>query len=174
MGISILNGLFLVEARASGARFDATLTLGRMTSFLAPRDLRRLKNALAAVDASAVSALVALGDKVPDYMDKFLVALGATRLDALDASAFEGAQLIHDMNEPLPEALRDQYDAVIDGGTLEDVFNVPTAFRNAMDAVKVGGHLFAILPANNWCGHGFINTARNFSIACFVPTTDLK
>jgi SAM-dependent methyltransferase len=73
----------------------------------------------------------------------------------MDASDFEGATILQDLNEPLESGLHDQFDAVVDSGTLEHVFNIPTAFKNAMDALKVGGHFFAGLPANNWCGHGF-------------------
>jgi hypothetical protein len=166
LGVSILNGLFLVEARAAGARFDATLTLGRMAGFLAPRDWRRLTKALAVIDPLAAGAL---GSEVPVFMDEFFIGLGARRLDAIDASDFEGAQLTHDMNEPLPESLRGQSDAVVDGGTLEHVFNVPATFRNAMDALKVGGHFFAILPANNWCGHGFYQFSAEFFYRVFCP-----
>lgn len=164
MGISILNGLFLVEARAAGARFDSTLTLGRMAAFLAPRDWRRLSAALAIIDPQAARIV---GTEVPIFMDDFFAALGTKRLDAIDASNFEGAQLVLDMNEPLPDSLRGQYDAVVDGGTLEHVFNVPTAFRNAMDALKTGGHLFATLPANNWCGHGFYQYGADFFYRVF-------
>lgn len=158
MGISILNGLFLVEARANGAHFDATLTLGRLASFLSPRDWRRLANALG--DALIV-------DDNSTYMDSFLAALGARRLDVLDADMFEGAQLVHDLNKALPETLLGQYDAVVDGGTLEHVFNVPTAFRNAMDALKIGGHFFGVLPANNQCGHGFYQFSAEFFYRVF-------
>jgi hypothetical protein len=64
-------------------------------------------------------------------------------------------------------ARKSRYDAVVDGGTLEHVFNVPVAFRNAMDAVKVGGHFFATLPANNQCGHGFYQFSTEFFYRVF-------
>lgn len=164
MGVTILNGLFLVEARAAGARFDATLTLGRINCFLTPTDLRRIAAALSKIDSQAASTMN--GD-MPRYMDEFFIALGAKRLDALDASDFEHAQLIHDLNEPLPERLHGQYDAVVDAGTLEHVFNVPTAFRNVMDALKVDGHFLALLPANNQCGHGFYQFSAEFFYRTF-------
>ena len=47
------------------------------------------------------------------------------------------------------------YDAVIDGGTLEHVFDFPMALRNAMRLAKPGGALFLCTPANNLFGHGF-------------------
>ncbi|MCA1572803.1 MAG: hypothetical protein LC798_21415 [Chloroflexi bacterium] len=42
---------------------------------------------------------------------------------------------------------------VLDGGTLEHVFDYPTALRGALDAVRLGGHFIAVTPANGWCGH---------------------
>ena len=52
----------------------------------------------------------------------------------MDASAFEGANFVHDLNNPIPEELHCKYDAVVDGGTLEHVFNVPVAFANPSEA----------------------------------------
>jgi SAM-dependent methyltransferase len=152
MGVTILNALALLQAKAEGARFERTLMLGRLACFMGPRDLRRVVQRLPA--DSAFARDVREG-RTPTYMDDFFRALGATTLDALDASAFEGATVIHDLNEPLPEHLLGQYDAVVDGGTLEHVFNLPAAFKNAMDALAVGGRFFAAPPANNYCGHGF-------------------
>jgi hypothetical protein len=44
---------------------------------------------------------------------------------------------------------------VIEAGTLEHIFNVPEALRSLMRAAKVGGGLYASMPTNNLCGHGF-------------------
>jgi hypothetical protein len=80
---------------------------------------------------------------------------GAVTVDSIDYSDFEGANIIHDMNLPIPDHLKDKYDCVWDGGTLEHVFNYPTAIKNCMDMVKIGGHLILETPCNNQCGHGF-------------------
>ena len=81
--------------------------------------------------------------------------LGATQVDSLDTSAYEGATIVHDLNEPLLDQLRGRYSAVIDGGTLEHVFDFPTALRSALEAVGVGGHYIAFTPTKHQCGHGF-------------------
>ena len=93
-------------------------------------------------------------DRAILYADDFLGPAGFT-VDSVDASDFEGASIIHDLNLPIPEALRGRYDLVWDGGTLEHVFDFPTALKNAMALLRVGGHLFLETPANNQCGHGF-------------------
>jgi len=90
------------------------------------------------------------------FVDTFFRAvLGVHTLDALDYSNYQGANIIHDLNTPLPFELREQYDAVIDGGTLEHVFNYPQALQNSMSLLKLGGALFLQTPANNLFGHGF-------------------
>ena len=59
------------------------------------------------------------------------------------------------MNQPIPDTLKGRYSCVLDGGTLEHVFNFPQAIKNAMEMVKVGGHFLGVGPANNFTGHGF-------------------
>jgi hypothetical protein len=81
--------------------------------------------------------------------------LGATEVESLDASNYEGATHVHDLNQPLPDHLKQQYDFVDDGGTLEHVFNFPQAIKNCMETVKVGGRLQVETPCNNCFGHGF-------------------
>jgi len=61
------------------------------------------------------------------------------------------------MNRPWPadDGRLGRYDAVLDFGCLEHVFDFPTAWRNCVDLCRVGGHLLHALPANNLAGHGF-------------------
>jgi hypothetical protein len=73
----------------------------------------------------------------------------------MDISDYEGANVIHDLNEPVPGELHERYDVVFDGGSLEHVFDVPTALGNYMKMVRPGGHLIIETMANNHCGHGF-------------------
>jgi hypothetical protein len=84
-----------------------------------------------------------------------LERLGAVVVDSVDASAFEGANIIHDLNQPMPTELQGRYDVVFDGGTLEHVFNFPSAVRGCLELPKVGGHFIMTSPANNQMGHGF-------------------
>ncbi len=89
------------------------------------------------------------------YADEFLRLLGARETTSVDRSDFEGATLLHDLNDPFPEALRGRFDLVIDGGTLEHIFNYPAALRHCLEVVQVGGHFMTITPASGQMGHGF-------------------
>jgi SAM-dependent methyltransferase len=147
VGIEFNAAKFMVSARAAGVEFTRTLTLGQQWLLINPESVRSLfRKHASPIDLDTAVAKGTRG---------FFSLLGAQKVDSLDASAFEGASLIHDLNEPLPAALKGQYDLVYDGGTLEHVFNFPTAIRNAMEAVRIGGHLLFCTPTNNHCGHGF-------------------
>lgn len=89
------------------------------------------------------------------FADDFFRGLGAHQLQALDASPYEGADLIYDLNLPLPKALHEKWSCVIDAGSLEHVFNFPEAIRSVMQLVEKGGHFLCISPWNNLAGHGF-------------------
>ena len=81
--------------------------------------------------------------------------MGAKETISIDASAYEGASLVHDMNVPIGDELKRKFSVVIDGGTLEHIFNFPVAIQNCMQMLDVGGHFFSHTMANNFMGHGF-------------------
>lgn len=87
--------------------------------------------------------------------DLLMEYFGATSVDSIDNSNYEKATIIHDMNAALPEHLHGKFDTVIDGGCLEHIYNIPQALKNCSQLVRRGGQIIHILPANNFCGHGF-------------------
>ena len=57
------------------------------------------------------------------YADEFFRFLGAKEMASVDLSNFEEATMLHDLNERFPEKVRGHFDLVVDGGTLEHIFN---------------------------------------------------
>jgi hypothetical protein len=153
MGIDRDSAKFLLWARQRGVDFSRPLMIGRMGLHLTIAQLRRV---LAEFGLERTHAEVAaLFAERNGYAEPFFRLLGAEGLTSLDASGFEGATLLHDLNRPIPEEWRARYSVVFDGGTLEHVFNYPTGLRNCLEMVAVGGHFLTITPANNYMGHGF-------------------
>lgn len=74
---------------------------------------------------------------------------------SLDYSDYEGCDIVHDMNNPVDPIYHDKFDVVVDGGSLEHIFNLPAAIKSYMQMVKKGGSLFIFTVANNHTGHGF-------------------
>ena len=150
MGLDINAVQFLIAARRSGVEFGDVLTLGRQDLNVYPAKMKALLESHGFPgDAFAPGA--------PDtgFAEPVFKSLGAKTVSALDASDFEGAEFVHDLNQPLPEKLKQRFDIVYDGGTLEHVFNFPQALKNCMEMVKAGGQFMTHAPGNNWWGHGF-------------------
>ena len=108
------------------------------------------------------------------YCESLLRRLGALRADSMDISGYENCTVVHNLNEPLPRSLRQRYGLVLDGGTLEHVFDYPTAVRNALDAVRVGGHFAAIAPVNGYAGHGFYQLSPELFYRVLSPANGFR
>ncbi len=149
MGINSQTAVFLAEARARGVSFRSVVTLGRQNLNADRRALEAIarRNHLPRDVVSRSSGRYAEG-----YLAHFL---GAEEIVALDHSDYEGDVIARDLNQPIGEDLEQRCDALIDGGTLEHVFNFPVALANCMRMVREGGRLFIFTPANNQLGHGF-------------------
>ena len=150
MGLDTNAVQFLVSAHKMGVRFGRTVMLGRQSLNVFSGTVRTMlgRGGLAAAKFQEAA-------KSNDYAEPLFEALGAMQVDAMDNSTFEGAKLVHDLNQPVPLEWKEQFDVVYDGGTLEHVFNFPVALRNAMELLRPGGRLFIHTCANNLCGHGF-------------------
>lgn len=95
--------------------------------------------------------------------------LGAVNATSIDASDYEGASLLHDLNLPLPDQIKNKYSVAIDFGTLEHVFNYPQALKNAMESVAVGGHFLAATVTNGFMGHGFYQFSPELFFRALSP-----
>jgi SAM-dependent methyltransferase len=164
MGLDINGAQFMLAAREHGAGFDETLMLGRQSLNVYPQRLAQLLRKHGLPDETFRAA----GPECA-FAEPFFKALGAKQVSALDFSGFEGAQFIHDLNQPLPASLKERFDVVYDGGTLEHVFNFPVALRNSMELLREGGRLFIHTAANNLCGHGFYQFSPELFYRTFSP-----
>jgi hypothetical protein len=153
MGFDVQGVKFLIGAHRSGVSFGTTATLGRQELFISGSQLRKIMRGFG-MPISDVEAR-RLTDESGGFAEPLLTSLGGERIVSIDASWYEGASVVHDMNLPIPDTLRNTFSVVIDGGTLEHVFNYPVAIKNCMEMVQIGGHLLLMTTANNFMGHGF-------------------
>lgn len=152
MGIDVQAARLLAFAKRAGVDFSSTATLGHQ-SLHTPRPILKsvFRRMQLDIDASQLARIEA---RAP-YADGVLEVLGANEVVSIDASPYEKASIVHDMNREIPAGLENRFTAVIDGGTLEHVFDFPTAIRNSMRMLRIGGHFLSIAPTNNFMGHGF-------------------
>lgn len=65
---------------------------------------------------------------------------------------------MRDLNSPdVPDEYRERYDYILDGWTLEHVFNLPNALEAVFKMLKVGVTFFLDSPAYDGINHGFYN-----------------
>ena len=88
------------------------------------------------------------------YCETFMRKLGFGEMEALDFSDYEGATILQDLNDPVPQALEGQFDFIFDGGTIEHVFNVPVALTSVFRMLGTGGRFVSANGMNGWPLHG--------------------
>lgn len=141
MGIDVQTLRFLKYVFETRGAFGRVLTVGRQGVHCSPH-IQHL-------------VLGRPGVAPGSFCEPLLISnFGATCVDSIDASDYEGATVVHDLNEPFVHDMG-TYDTVFDGGCLEHIFDVAAALRNLTKVCREGGQLIHVLPANNQCGHGF-------------------
>ena len=73
-----------------------------------------------------------------------------------DLISHRGIETIVDLNEPISNAYYEQFDLVIDTGTLEHCFNVGQAFKNVCLTIKKDGIFITAAPVSK-LDHGYWN-----------------
>ncbi|MFN7944600.1 MAG: hypothetical protein U0Z53_04570 [Blastocatellia bacterium] len=153
MGLDVNGTRFLLYARNKGVSFERTAMIGRQGLHLDAAALNRnLSEFGCSLSETEISRLLS---ESGGYAEPLLRLLGADEVCSFDASDYEQASVIHDFNLPIDESFRNRFSVVLDGGTLEHIFNFPTAIRNCLKMIEPGGCFLGITPANNFLGHGF-------------------
>lgn len=134
------------------AVFGRVLMLGRQSMKLKERFKDRLDDLM---EERGLDFDCAAFEQEDGYAETLFTKLGADSVEAMDFSDFEGANLVHDLNAPVPEDYVGRYDVIFDGGTTEHVFDVAASMDNINRMLAPGGIFISAVPANNWFGHGF-------------------
>lgn len=167
MGLDPNGVRFLLYAQKIGADFESTAMIGRQSLDLTKVELGNIFRAFSlSVDKTAIESIF---DENSGYAEKFLAHLGARNIHSFDFSPYEGASHLVDLNHPISSDLKNSYSVVLDGGSLEHVFNFPMAIKNCMEMLGVGGHYLGITPANNFMGHGFYQFSPEVFFSIFTP-----
>lgn len=171
MGIDVNSLRFVLYARSCGVDFSQTAMIGRLGLYLSHSQLRDILTKEFGYDINAETLRSIYSQK---YADGLLRFLGADVVHSFDYSEYEGATHIHDFNRAIPNEFLGQYTAVIEGGTLEHIFNFPTAIKNCMKMIKPGGHYLGSSPTNNYMGHGFYQFSPELYFRVFCRSNGFR
>jgi hypothetical protein len=97
----------------------------------------------------------------------FLRLLGVQQAKAMDHSDYEGAEIIHNLSTPIPDRLVECADVIIDGSTLDNVFDPVRVLTNYAQMLRPGGRLIAM---NAWSPHpsAYVLASANWFLDYFV------
>src|SRR4029077_20777431 len=99
MGLNHTGTRLLMYARSCGVDFDRTIMIGRQGLHV---DKSTLAANFAAFGMHGVDSSELLKE-ADGYAEPFLKSLGARAVDSIDASDYEAATIIHDMNLPVAD-----------------------------------------------------------------------
>jgi hypothetical protein len=166
MGLDITAVRYHLHLKQEGTCFERVAMLGRQTfTGLTKKSLARICQKFG-FPMGLEQARRILTDK-GGYVEPFYEWLGARVIHSFDASDYEGATHIWDMNHSLPDEFRESYDFVFDGGTLEHVFHYTSALREVMTLPEQGGVFLSVTPANSYLGHGFYQFSPDAAFEAF-------
>lgn len=161
MGVPIQVARLLLEESKARPFAGSLLTLGRTSVYVTEAELRRFarRHGVRLADDGGpiglshnpeLAACGCLGDR------SFFRLLGFSEVTSVDASNWEGADRIADLNRSLPEEMRGRFDAVFEAGTIQHVFHLPNVFANLHAVLKPGGRaIHGMAPSHNHVDHGF-------------------
>ena len=159
MGLD-LQAIRLLDQYTKSKKLGNVLTLGRQGLSLGQSEIQ-----IAAKKYGISSALLE-----SEWCEQLLIKhFGANSVNSLDCSNFEEATLVHDLNEPVKSEV--QYDTVLDFGTSEHIYNIKIVYENIKNLCKKDGGIIHLLPANNFCGHGFYQFSPMFFRSIYAESS---
>lgn len=152
MGIGTHLVEALIRERAYRPIVGETVLIGRQTVYHTAPAILDLLHSHGIDTGSTTAADIEIDRRTIDRLEAFagqdLISdaalfrlLGVPKVSALDHSAYEGAEIVHNLTTPLPPRLRSCADFIVDGSTLDNVFDPAMVIRNFAEMLKPGGRL---------------------------------
>lgn len=179
MGITNNFAKFLAAEKVNGSSFKRVLTIGRLNNFITLgvyKHLCRFLNISGNKSDDYINLFKSFSSayKSNKYSENFFYEiLNSKEVKSVDISSYEGADFIFDLNNNIDQkqlSLMGEFDAIIDGGSIEHIFDIKTLISNYSKLLKKGGNLYISTMANNHFGHGFYQFSSEF----FFRTLNLK
>lgn len=98
------------------------------------------------------------------YVNKlFFKILGFSEIKSIDISGYQKANYIYDLNKNNPPSkLKNKFDCILDGSTIEHIFNTFSVLKNINYFLKKNGYIIHITGINNMPIDGFYQFHPNF------------
>ncbi len=135
------------------------LALGVPEVYATHAELREWLPALAGRSYDLAASELAITDNVVGRKlgwvtaQTFFHALGISKVTSVDIPGCEHpADIIHDLNTPLPAEFADRFRFILDPGTIEHVFDIKTVLSGIVRSLAVGGTVIHQVPVYSYNG----------------------
>lgn len=155
MGISRGALRLLTETVREDVRKGRVITFGVQSIQASESEARALLAAVGIAAADLPSSKHDAAQARRIHQERLFKLLGYEVVEGIDFYPDEKPTHVIDLNVPVPESMRAQYDLIYDGGTAEHCFAAAEVFCNALRLARPGGRIIHHLPMNNWVDHGF-------------------
>ena len=135
---------FLIRENSIKPITGSFASIGVQTVHLTDEDLERLHPSSAGSDPE-----IPQGDQITRHSNgrisdrDLLTNLFKIDYSAIDRSSYEGANVILDLNLPIPESYHNKFDFIYSGGSLDNVFDPKTLLENCALLLKPGGRFLS-------------------------------
>ncbi len=163
MGIGYQTVEALVRERQHRPPDGDVILMGRQTVYFTPESILELLEKLGVEvrDIRPNEIKTGSGSAInhPGMVDKnknlitdaeLFRLLGVPKVLALDHSDYEGAEIIHDLTKPILPNLQGCADFIVDGSTLDNVFDPAMVIRNYAGVLRPAGRL---ITSNVYSNH---------------------
>jgi SAM-dependent methyltransferase len=125
--------------------------IGKQTTYLNDKSLNRLlrkysleppSNFVLEYDQSTLNRTNLGGHFITDKC--FISLFGCESYSCIDVSAYEGANVVADLNGEIPAELHQSFDFIFDGSCLDNIFNPARALQNISKMLRPEGRVILI------------------------------
>lgn len=162
MGIDVVTLHSLLMSSKYFLNFDRCLTLGIQHIHMWPEYYEYIVRTYG------------IETKFSKTCENLLYKLGFKNVDSIDYSDYEKCSIIHDLNKPIKDEIKNKFDFILDGGTIEHVFNIPQVFDNIVKLLKKDGVFCSVACNNNFSGHGFYQFSPEIFLSSFTTDYGMK
>jgi hypothetical protein len=195
MGLIPSNIKLLIKAHSDYNFGDSVLTLGNQEIWASYEDMLKIFNdvrfqpekpkEIILHSSKLFNAQEDLRKAAKDFIHArtLFEMMGFKEYIDLDKYAYDKPEILHDMNFPVPDHLKNRFTLVLDGGTMEHIFDIRQSLTNIVNMVKVGGfvnhicsyHIDHGLYSINPCLlHDFYEINGFEIVLCYIQIIDYR
>lgn len=160
MGLAPSSIRFLAREHKNKPFKSPVLTLGRQVIWVTYDEVKRILIS-EGIQPQPLKDVTDLTTKIPTQSSGYISDIAFFRLMnveelyTLDFNDYEHADIIADLNKPIPSEFQGRFNLIFDGGTLEHIFDIKQAMMNISLMLKPKGKIIHLSPTSNYIGHGF-------------------